>query len=404
MKIRRIEKIVSKGFIERFKFKRAMNKNILIHLSLIETIGPGAVSRIICVLKDNHADKEIDLHEIYDYTESEFVERFGLSRTSARKAVAGLADKKMLESELAYIKKYDIHILNFLDPDYPELLKHIHMPPIILYCKGEKLSVNAKRIAFVGPRKSGRYAQTVIDSLLPPLIENDWEIVSGGAIGVDTMAHKKTVDCGGKTIVVLGSGLLKPYPKRNKELFRKVLQNGGTLVSPFPLQAEPLPGHFPARNRIIAGLSQGSVVVQAAQKSGALITAQFALDEGRQVFAVPGDVHDELSAGCHKLIQTGAKLVSNANDILEEFGEEVPVILNEGDDKNTTFSSRVVSSESEKLYRGTTGLMSFLQTPTSIDDLSVRANKGHAELLDELFNLQLEGRVKQNFAGLWELV
>ena len=368
-----------------------LNKNILIHLSLIETIGPGAVSRIICVLKDNHENKKIDLQEIYNYKESEFVERFGLSRTSARKAVAGLADKKMLERELAYIKKYDIHILNFLDPDYPELLKHIHMPPIILYCKGEKLSVNAKRIAFVGPRKSGRYAQTVIDSLLPPLIENNWEIVSGGAIGVDTMAHQKTVDCGGKTIVVLGSGLMQPYPLQNKELFREVVKKDGVLVSPFPLNMIPAPGNFPARNRIISALGQGCILVQAAQKSGARITAKFALEQGKNVFAVPGPIYDELSIGCNELIQEGAKLINCVADVLEEFGEEVVQnyecssnVENGIDFSKIGIAAKSKAQKSVKQYSDP--ILKCLDQALSIDDLSRQLDMEIDELQNKLLS------------------
>jgi Predicted Rossmann fold nucleotide-binding protein involved in DNA uptake len=156
------------------------------------------------------------------------------------------------------------------------------------------------------------------------MVENGWVIVSGGAIGADSMAHAKTVACGGRTMAIIGSGLLNPYPSSNEKLFNDILASGGLILSPFGMQTVARPGNFPARNRVIAGLSLGCVVVQAAKKSGASITAQLALDNGREVFAVPGLFHDELSIGCHALIQQGAKIISDAYDILAEFPGLVP--------------------------------------------------------------------------------
>ena len=151
--------------------------------------------------------------------------------------------------------------------------------------------------------------------------------MSGGARGADTMAHQKTLDHGGKTVAVLGSGLMRPYPPENDNLFSAIIEQGGALVSIFPLLMEPLAEHFPARNRVIAGLSRGCLVIQAAAKSGTKITAEYCLNQGREVFAVPGPINDPLSAGCHDLIGQGAKLVSNAADILAEFGYELPATV-----------------------------------------------------------------------------
>jgi DNA processing protein len=274
----------------------------LLHLSLIPQIGPATILKIIEGLRNNAAPK--------------------ISSKVKQKIDYGLANKKILEQELELVKKYNIKVIDILDDDYPESLKNIYHPPIVLYVKGRKLNPTAPRIAIVGSRNANEYAKKVIEKIVPPLTECGFEIVSGGALGVDAMAHQTTLDCSGTTHIIFGSGLMQPYPEQNKELFRKVVKSGGTLISPFPLRTTPSRGTFPARNRVIAGLAQGCIVVQAAKKSGALITAQFALDQGRQVFAIPGPINNELSAGCHKLIQDGAKLVSCVNDIFEEFGIE----------------------------------------------------------------------------------
>ena len=159
-----------------------------------------------------------------------------------------------------------------------------------------------------------------VTSFIPELVHNGCSIVSGGALGIDGLAHRATLEAQGVTVAVLGSGLLKPYPAAHKTLFKKIIECRGALVSCFPLLTEPKPALFPARNRIIAGLSRGCLVVQAGIPSGALITAQYAVDEGREVFAVPGSLDNPLSVGCHRLISQGATLVTSASDILASFG------------------------------------------------------------------------------------
>ena len=401
-----------------------MNKNttILLHLSLIKNIGPGSVLKIIHVLYKNFyetsenpelAKPTFDLSQFYKFTANDFQTRFELTPRIANLLVVGLADGKLLEQELSLIKKYKIDLLSFLDNSYPDLLKQIHHPPLIIYCKGAPLGEN-KKLGIVGSRKADSYAKQNIKTIVPDLVTHDWEIVSGGALGVDSMAHRATLDAGGKTIVVFGSGLMQPYPSENKELFRSVVRNGGTLVSCFPLNSTPHKGNFPARNRIIAGLSQGCIIVQAAQRSGALITAQFALDQGRQVFALPGKIDNELSAGCHKIIQQGAKLVTGVEDILEEFGEEVhtarPAVpadlssealakgeaLREG---RECFVKQNVSRDTS-----THPLIKLLEEPCSLDEIASKTKQSLEDLQNELFQLQLEGKIKQNFAGLWEKI
>ena len=213
-------------------------------------------------------------------------------------------------------------------------------------------------------------------------------------------------DEGGKTVAVLGSGLLKPYPLENEDLFRNILNNGGAMVSAFPLLFEPLPQHFPARNRVIAGLSRGCIVIQAAAKSGARITADFALTQGREVFAVPGPIDDLLSAGCHELIGQGAKLTASAADILVEFGYHIPVQKVPETPKNTpktrqkvlfTPVQRAISIDPIEA-----AIVNACQNPCSVDELLEATGLPLIQLSKMLFDLQVKGMVCQNMAGLWE--
>ncbi len=276
----------------------------ILHLSLLPNIGPAAIIKFLSKF-DNF---NININDLLNV---------GFSAQQSVAIIEGIENKKLLEDELFLIDKYKVGIVTIFDNNYPKLLKQIYLPPVILYYKGEELGEESK-LAIVGSRKANSYSEKVCNYLVPELVKNDFTIVSGGAIGADSMAHKAALEVKGKTIVVLGSGLLSPYPVSNNELFKKVINNGGTLISSFALRTQPLKWNFPARNRVIAGLSKGCLVLQASKKSGAAITAQFALEQGRQVFAIPGSIFDEFSEGCHDLIKQGAKVVHSINDILEE--------------------------------------------------------------------------------------
>ena len=294
-------------------------KKVILHLFLTDSIGPAVVQKIIERKPDNVA-----WCQLYQLGVSDWCSLFDFSIGLSHKLVSGLSDVTALEKELQLIERHSINWTSIIDVDYPELLKHIHLPPPVLYWQGAPLNTQ-QSIAVVGSRKANQYGQDAVEYLVPQLVAHNWTIVSGGAIGIDSMAHRATVRAGGKTVVVLGSGLLQWYPVRNWRLFEDVLAHGGTITSSFPLQTEAFPGNFPARNRIIAGLSSGCVVIQAAEKSGARITAQFALDQGRDVFTVPGSIKDPLSAGCHKLVHEGAKLVHDVGDILSEYTQQSDV-------------------------------------------------------------------------------
>lgn len=213
-----------------------------------------------------------------------------------------------------------IEEINIKDEFYPQQLKNIYNPPLKLYVLGNKDLLKEDGIAIVGARKATEYGEKVALDISKKLSENGINIISGLALGIDTYAHLGTFQQNGKgrTIAVLGSGLDIIYPKQNIGLAKEILKRGGCIVSEYPLGTKPEKLHFPQRNRIISGLSKGVLVVEASEKSGALITADFALEQGKDVFAVPGDIGNLLSVGTNNLIKQGAKLVTKYDEILEE--------------------------------------------------------------------------------------
>jgi len=208
--------------------------------------------------------------------------------------------------------------LSFEDSAYPALLRQISDPPPVIYISGKKELLLKDSVAMVGSRAATIYGRRTAHSLAANLTRFSVVVVSGLALGIDAEAHSGCLSAGGETIAVLGCGLDVVYPRQNRDLYRKITEQG-VLVSEYPLGTQPEGFRFPARNRIIAGLSKGVVVVEAAKRSGSLITAQLALDYGREVFAVPGQVDSHKSAGAHWLLQQGAKLVQRAEDIVDEF-------------------------------------------------------------------------------------
>jgi DNA processing protein len=212
----------------------------------------------------------------------------------------------------------------FLDGEnYPENLKKIDNPPFVLYVKGVIKPQDELSVAVVGTRKMSGYGGQVTESLVADLVANGLTIVSGLARGIDSAAHRSALSAGGRTIGVLACGLDIVYPPENEKLVEEICFGHGAVVSEFPLGMEAVPGNFPARNRLISGLSLGTVVIEGAEDSGALITARHAADQGREVFAVPGPITSRNSAGPASLIKMGAKLVWDVNDILDELGVKV---------------------------------------------------------------------------------
>jgi DNA processing protein len=237
-------------------------------------------------------------------------------RASIANAIKDIDSHHDVEKEIALAAKEGVGILTIFDEDYPENLKNIYDPPVVLYCKGCIKKEDSLAVSIVGSRKCTYYGMNMADNIAERLAFSGVTVVSGLARGIDTAAHKGALKTG-RTIAVLGSGLGNIYPAENKPLSEKIARNGA-VVSEFPMQMPPNKNNFPQRNRIISGLSAAVLVVEAANKSGALITADFALEQGRDVFALPGMAGRLSSAGTNSLIKQGAKLVDSAEDILEE--------------------------------------------------------------------------------------
>lgn len=221
-----------------------------------------------------------------------------------------------LDAVIRHVERVGVHVLTWDSTDYPALLRNIPDAPPVLFVRGEITPADEWAVALVGTRKATVYGREVAHRLAGDLAHSGVTVISGLARGVDSVAHKATLEAGGRTIAVLGSGVDYIYPAEHRKLAEEIVETGA-LVSDFPLGTRPEASNFPARNRIISGLSLGTIVIEAGLRSGALITADFALDQGREVFAVPGSILSPASVGCNRLLRDGAHVITEVNDVLE---------------------------------------------------------------------------------------
>lgn len=289
------------------------------------------------------------------------------------------------------IEESGIKILTFFDDSYPKRLKQIYDPPIVIYYKGEILTTDSYALAVVGTRKITGYGRQVTQKFTTLLVGRNLTIVSGLARGVDTVAHQTALDEGGRTIAVLGGGLNQIFPPENAVLASKIIEGFGAVITEFPPNYPSLAGNFPSRNRIIAGLSLGVLVTEAAEDSGSLITARVALDQGREVFAVPGPITSALSKGPADLIKEGARLAYSADDILEELG----IDMNQSSARQLADKGQnyLKLSDDEKV------IIECLENETKhIDEIVRETSKSSAQVSATLVKLEIMGLVK-NLGG-----
>ena len=239
-----------------------------------------------------------------------------IGRETAARLLAG-PDEEALASALAWLAEPGNRIVTLADPDYPPSLLEIADPPTLLYVKGDASLLARPSLAIVGARSATAQGAANAQAFAEALARAGLTIVSGLALGIDTAAHRGALEAGGATIAVIGTGADRVYPARNRTLAHRIAEHG-VIVGEFPLGTPPVAANFPRRNRIIAGLARGVLVVEAATNSGSLITARLAAENGREVLAIPGSIHAPLSRGCHRLIRDGAKLVETADDVLDE--------------------------------------------------------------------------------------
>jgi len=294
--------------------------------------------------------------------------------------------EKLVERELHLLKEVGGKIVTLKDDDYPKRLREIYDPPMLLYVRGELKKEDELAVSIVGSRKTSPYGRWATEKISQELARRGVTIVSGMARGIDSLAHWGAISGGGRTIAVLGCGVDVIYPRENRNLFTKIIDHGA-VISEFPMGSPPEAGHFPKRNRIISGLSLGVVVVQASEKSGSLITAGYALEQGREVFAVPGNVGAEGSRGTNRLIREGAKMVESSEDILEEI---LPQWRREGEILQEVKRPEEDLIEEERILYDLLG-----ETPTHIDVMIRESRLDPGKVSSFLLDLELKGLVTQ---------
>ena len=294
--------------------------------------------------------------------------------------------EQSLKREYQLAERRNVKILTLEDPEYPFLLKSIYDPPPVIYYQGTFLDERSIPLAVVGTRKASSYGRMVTEKLCTALSERGVCIVSGMARGIDTLAHQAALKLENPTIAVFGCGLEYTYPPESGSLRRKI-EEQGAVISEFPMSTKPDRNNFPARNRVISGLSYGTLVIEAGEKSGALITAQFALEQGREVFAVPGNIYSSESRGTHTLIKMGAKLTDNPEAVLEDLPDAVSELLKER--KNKVLESVELNPKEEHLM----SLMSVQEQ--HIDRVIENSYLSPAEVSATLVTLELKGVIRQ---------
>ena len=277
-------------------------KTYKVWLSLIKSLGIKRYTKLIQKFKSNKA--------IWNASKQELLKVEGIGKQLSE-IISNKDLKQYVEKHIKYMEKNHIDIISIQDKQYPQLLKEIYDPPICLYIRGNKHILNNESIAIIGCREASNYGLNVANEFAYNLSKQNINIISGLARGIDSEAHLGAVRANQKTIAVLGNGLDTIYPKENIKLVQNILNSGGAIISEYPLGTKPKKENFPARNRIISGMSKGVLVVEAREKSGTLITVDFALEQGRDVFVIPGNINSINSVGTNDLIKQGAKLVTS---------------------------------------------------------------------------------------------
>lgn len=311
----------------------------------------------------------------------------GVGENLAR-AITSFDLDKVIPQEKKAVELNRVSVLTYQDEDYPENLKKIYDPPPVLYMKGAFKESDNVSVAIVGTRVPTRYGKLVTEKIATELAERGVTIISGMASGIDSIAHRAAILAKGRTIAVFGSGVNMTYPPENINLKEKIQENGA-VISEFPMNTRPERTNFPMRNRIISGLSLGTIVIEAAEKSGALITSDFALEQGKDVFAVPGNINSPKSKGTNRLIKMGAKLIETAEDVIEEFPYEIKLKLESGPKYGEQKSIPDLTEEEMKVY----SLLS--EEETHIDSLIQESRLPSQKVSALLIQMELKDLIKQ---------
>jgi DNA processing protein len=348
-----------------------------IALSLIPGVGSVLFKRLLEPFKSPEAVFKASLKELLTVE--------GVGEKVAREILKGPSEKKV-EREWGLLQEIGGKILTLSDALYPKRLKEIYDPPPLLYVRGDLKEEDNLALSIVGSRKTSPYGRWITEKISQEIAHQGVTIVSGMARGIDSVAHGGALSGGGRTLAVLGCGVDVVYPRENRTLYRQIIDHGAVL-SEFPMGSPPEAIHFPRRNRIISGLSIGVVVVQASAESGSLITADYALEQGREVFAVPGNIGAEGSRGTNRLIKDGAKLVESSGDILEEI---LPQWEREKEGASPLPSPEQNLTEEEKVLYRILG-----DAPLHIDGIIRESQLDPGMVSSLLLNLELKGLITQ---------
>lgn len=297
-------------------------------------------------------------------------------------------DWKTIDQDLRWLEQTDSHVITLADRSYPPQLKATSVPPLLLFVRGDIECLSSPQIAMVGSRNPSKPGNRTAEDFAATLARSGFTITSGLALGIDAASHTGALKVNGRTIAVAGTGLDRVYPARHKKLAEEIVRTGA-IISEFPPGTSAKANHFPRRNRIISGLCLGLLVVEAARQSGSLITARLALEQGREVFAIPGSIHNPLARGCNALIRDGAKLVETTQDILEELGH----YFQQPEENTTTIQQTTLDLEQQKL------LNLIMYSPTSIDVLVSETGESVEIIASMLLVLELQGYIASAAGG-----
>jgi len=351
----------------------------LLALSFVKDIGPVTAKKLLSHFRSPRKIFEVGLAGLMA------VEDVSNSRAEAIRDFDGW---ERVEKEKRAIKQLNINIIKYTDNDYPETLRQLDDAPVLLFTKGTLIAEDRYAVAMVGSRKMTAYGSYMANRISADLAACGITVVSGMARGIDTVSHKGALRAGGRSIAVLGCGLDTPYPPENRELFGE-LGLSGCVISEFPVGTPPNRENFPRRNRLISGLSMGVVVVEAAMDSGSLITAHYALEQNKEVFAVPGPVTSHFSEGTNELIRKGARLVRKAEDILEELSPQIKGLMRSGE-RAVCHPPQLEINDEEK------AICSILEGgPRHVDIIARELAMPPSQLSGLLLGLEIKGLVRK---------
>lgn len=353
-------------------------RRILLGLSLTPKVGWKTIQKIIIEGIDTSC---------FDWNAQQWGDRYNFLKEEQSVQLSLSVKEEKIKAIEESLDSKGISYITIIDEEYSELLKEIFDPPWILYTRGDISLLQKPALSIVGSRKTSQYGRLVTQKITPELVREGWVIVSGLALGIDAVSHDSTLKAKGKTIGVLGSGIDVIYPEHNRDIYQQI-QSNGLIISEYPPGIVPHPSFFPRRNRIIAGLSYGTIVIEAAKKSGSLITAHCALEQGREVFAIPGSIFDHHSVGTNLLIQQhGAKLVTNTQDILQEL---LHVSLPKGtENTRKRLNEGIMVEDIEKKV-----LELLWHEKVHMNEISLKTKLPFAELTKVILKLEMKGLIK----------